>query len=343
MKKLQLIFIFFLSIVTVTKAQNASEASKYLSSLTILVEETKKETWQYLKSVTRGKGAKKVDGKRQSLISELGKVKNQLNKKDAYYGDESLKLALVSYIDLTHIVLKEDYDKILDMEDIAEQSYDSMEAYLLAQEKASEKMDEAFEILKKAQDDFAAKYDITLIESEGDKTDQKIKKANAALKYYNEIYLIFFKVYKQEAYVIEALNAQDVNSLEQNINSLQTLTVESLAKLKDAKTYNGDGGLKLAANKVILFYEKEATEYFPKFTDFYLKKDNFEKVRKAFEAKNDKSRTQEDVDQFNKAVDEYNAATAEFNKYNQLANIGRAEALNVWKQKVEIFFDKHTK
>lgn len=75
---------------------------------------------------------------------------------------------------MTYTVLKEDFDKILDMEDIAEQSYDFMEVYVLAKELAN---------------------NITLVEGEMDKKSQKINKASNVLEYYNDVYLIFFKSY----------------------------------------------------------------------------------------------------------------------------------------------------
>ena len=40
-------------------------------------------------------------------------------------------------------VLNDDYSKIINMEEIAEQSYDAMEAYILAQEMVDKKPEEA--------------------------------------------------------------------------------------------------------------------------------------------------------------------------------------------------------
>ena len=70
-------------------------------------------------------------------------AKNNIAKMPDFEGDKSLRDSTVSYLSLCYNVLNEDYSKILDLEEIAEQSFDLMEAYLLAQQKAGEKLDEA--------------------------------------------------------------------------------------------------------------------------------------------------------------------------------------------------------
>ena len=78
------------------------------------------------------------------------------------------------YFELVNIVLKEDYAKIVDMEAIAEQSYDDMEAYMMARDMASDKQTEASEKLSAAQKEFAATNDVELIES-SDSMDEKME------------------------------------------------------------------------------------------------------------------------------------------------------------------------
>ncbi len=61
----------------------------------------------------------------------------------SYNGNKALRDSAVSYLKILYSVFNEDYSKLVNMEEIAEQSYDAMEAYLLAQEKAGEKLDQA--------------------------------------------------------------------------------------------------------------------------------------------------------------------------------------------------------
>ncbi|MEO0898810.1 MAG: hypothetical protein AAFY71_20525 [Bacteroidota bacterium] len=335
-------FLFLLGSLNFTSAQTSQEAADYMQEISTPFVEIKDETWKYLKAVTRGKGARKVENKRQALISELKAEKSALKKKDSFYGDESLKKSTNEYLDLYYTVLKEDYDKILDMEEIAEQSYDLMEAYLLAQEKASDKLNEAFELYQTAQESFASSHNVRLMEAEQDKRSKKIDKASETLSYYNDVFLVFFKVFKQEVYVLDAIGKNDLSGIEQNASALASMAEEGMKTLKDMKDFDGDAKLKAAATQMMIFYKKEAENEFADIADFYLKKDNFEKAQQVIESKSKKERTQEDVDRFNKAVNEYNEAVNSFNELNESSYKKRVKQQKLWDKQVQAFFEEHS-
>ena len=320
---------------------SSNDAVSYMSELTDAIFETKTETWQYLKAVTRGKGARKVESKRQKLLKGLLDSKKVVETKPDFESDIKFRDAVVGYLELTHTVLSEDFDKILDMEDIAEQSYDLMEAYLLAKEKASEKLDAASDKMQVAQKVFASEHNITLLEGEDDKTEKKIAKASEALSYYNKVYLIFFKCYKQEMYVLDAIQRNDLTEIEQNTSTLTLFANEGLKEISKLEGFHGDKNLIYAVKEILTFYKEEAENDFTMTVDFLIKKDNFEKLNKLMESKGKKKRTQEDVDQFNKAVAEYNEAVEKYNKISETSNETRSKKLNLWNSKVEKFFDSH--
>ena len=345
MKKLTL---SFLTLIILTSIQNPSYAQTnntavgYLDEMSALLSELNGETWQYLKAITRGKGERKIENKRQNLINEIRNIKSEVGNKRPYQSDESLKNAVLEYLDISYIVLKEDYDKIFDMEEIAEQSYDMMEAYLMAQEKAGETLNNAWQQAVQAQNDFAFRHNITIIEGELDKISQRIIKASETLHYYNEVYLIFFKSFKQEAYVMEALEREDINALEQNNSTLALYAQEGIEKLKETESFHGDPNLKVTARKLLVFFQDEAEKDFPAMIDFFIKKDNFEKVQKILESKSEKNRTQQDIDQYNNAAKEYNIAVQNFNRIIELTNNKRDKYLEQWNRKTNEFFNKHS-
>lgn len=339
-----LVVILLISLGSNSFGQTGEEAISYMNNLFEPLQETKNETWQYLRAITRGKNARNVEKKRHNLLIEMKNVKNEVRNQSSFHGDNSLKIAIVDYLDMSYSVLNEDFDKILDMEDIAEQSYDDMEAYLLAKEKAGEKLDTVFNTVKRAEKAYALKYDFSLINSKEnkDKTSQKIKKAGDALKYYNQIYLIFFKSYKQEAYVMDAINRADINGLVQNMNSMIAFTNEGLNKLTDLGYYDGDVSLKMAAKKYLMFYKKEAETYFPVMESYLIKKDNMEQIQKTFEAKKKRDITQDDIDKYNNSIDEFNKIVNSSNKINDETNTKRSSMLKLWNSTVTKFFDAHS-
>lgn len=178
-------------------------------------------------------------------------------------------------------------------------------------------------------------HNITLLEGDDDKISKKIKRANEALKYYNKLYLIFFKNYKQEAYVLGAQSRNDVASVEQNINTLTSFSTESIKELKSIGSFKGDVSLKSALRQIVSFYDSEAKKDFPIITDFYIKKDNFEKLGKIMNSKKKKNITKDDVNKYNKSV-------KDFNRVNAKMNLQRKNHIDIWNNSVEKFFDKHT-
>lgn len=324
-------------------AQDGSSSVTYMDELLGSVDELKNETWAYLKSVTRGQNARRVEKKRKKLISEIKSVRKTVSKFDAYENDGSLKDALFEYLDMTYSVLKEDYDKILDMEEIAEQSYDLMEAYMTAQELASKKMEEASDKLTEAQKIFAANNNINLIEGELDKKSEKIKKAGEAVSYYNDFFLLNFKCQIQETYVLEAMERGDVSSVEQNKSALLSYVNENRAILDTFPTLEDDRQLIDACLVLMDFYEREANEYFSKVTDYFIEKENFKRVQNQFNSISEYDRTQEDVDRFNEAVNKINQAVNKYNSIMEASNKERAQQLKQWNKEVDDFLSNHSR
>ena len=293
----------------------------------------------YLSGMSHGKSARKVEKRRMEVLQAISDTKFSIMGMPPYKGDRTLKDTTVAYLKILNSVFNEDYGKIVNMEEIAEQSYDGMEAYMLAQEKAHEKLNHASVRQNEMQKKFAAKHNITLIESEST-SEAKMKIASEVMKHYDEVYLIFFKAYKQEAYLMDAINQKNVNSIEQNLNSLQNFSEQGLDKLKALKGYNNDASMIIACRNKLSFYKEEAKKG-STITDFYLKEENFAKLKKQFDTKPNSKRTQQDIDQFNKGVNDINTAVNTFNAYNNDLNKQRNKFLNEWNNAVKKYMDEY--
>lgn len=315
---------------------------EHMNELSTAFAELKNDTWKYLRTITKGRSARKSEKKRSQLLDQYKTQIAVVESVKPYKGDASLKDATLKYLNMSYTIIKEDYDKIVDMEAVAEESYDAMEAYILANKRANEKLSDASDELKLAEKTFAAENNITLTEAESDRKSEKIEEAGKMLNYYNKVYLIFFKVYKQEAYALSAQQAQDITAFEQNVNALLMEADAALAKLDTLSAYEGDKDLIASAKVAVQFYKDEAENGFPKVTDFYIKKDNFDKANEIMESKKKKDRTQEDVDKYNKAVNEYNEAVGTFNETNETLNKNRSDMLDDWNKSVESFFKAHS-
>ena len=320
-------------------AQVFESAGQYMDHITTANEVLTEKYLLYLSGMSHGKSARKVEKRRLEVVQAISDTKFSIMGMPPYKGDRTLKDTTVAYLKILNSVFNEDYGKIVNMEEIAEQSYDLMEAYMLAQEKAGEKLQQASERQNEMQRKFAAKNNITLIENES-VSEAKMKIAGEVMKHYDEVYLIFFKSYKQEAYLMDAINQKNVNSIEQNINSLQSFSEQGLEKLKGMKGYNNDASLIIACRNQLNFYKEEAKKG-STMTDFFLKEENFTKLKKQFNSKPASKRTQQDVDQFNKAVKDINDAGDDYNAINNDLNKQRGKTLDGWNNAVKEYMDEY--
>lgn len=322
-------------------AQDMTNGGTYMDYFSAENEQLQADMWDYTRTISHGKSARKVEKRRGELINTSNSALRKAENSKAFNDDTEYRDAIIEYYKVINLVLKEDYAKLVDMEEVAEQSYDLMEAYMTARELASDKQAEAAEKLTEAQKKFAEENNITLITSEDDSMDKKMKIAGQVYDHYNEVYLIFFKSNKQEMYLLDALGTNDLSAIEQNREALLGTVEEGLEKLKDVKPYAGDRAMMEATEALFKFYEDEASKGMEAAIDFIMKSENFTKIKTAFDEKKEKNRTQEDVDQYNKAVNEMNEAVNVFNETNESNNKRRAKLVNAWNNTAEKYTNTH--
>ena len=339
MKQIFLLVLGILILEFAAAAQDFDNPLEYMDAISKQNENISKKFLSYTSASAHGKRAKKVENLRMKLLDEVQEARMNIGGMPSFKGDKTYRDTSVSFMKLYYNVLNEDYSKIINMEEIAEQSYDAMEAYMMAEEMVDKKLEEANEKMKLAQQGFAAKNNITLTESKSELGDM-MKQVHEMNVYYHQVYLLFFKPYKQEGYMMEAVEKNNITGIEQNKSSLLKYAEEGLQKIKEVKPFQGDNSLLSACHNMLSFYVKEVNENMNTLSDFLLTKERFDAIKKEFDKKS--SPTKEEVDTFNKSVKDINSASQAYNNANQTLNKQRNEALNDWKKSVNVFFDEHT-
>jgi hypothetical protein len=320
---------------------NSESPVAHMNFLNQLEETQSQKYMSYMSEVAHGGRARKLEKRRQDVINSVRNSIREGGKLRPFKGDASLRDAYKQYWTVLLNVFLEDYHKIMDMEEVAERSYDAMEAILLIQEKAGDKLDQEHDKLKDAFDAFAAKHNVTITQGQASKLDRKLAKVGQVNKYMNNLYLIFFKSTVQESLAFDAFQAGDVNALEQSKASLLKYSIEGLARLDTIKPFGDDGSMITACRKVLEFQKSEAQNKLSGYSEFILKKDQAEKAKKTFDSKPAGQRTQKDSDQYNSAVEQYNKAVAEYNKINNELNASREKVMSNWDITKRKFLDRH--
>ncbi len=329
------IFLFTISL----SAQSFDTALEYLEFVSEQQEGITKKMWKYTKAIAHSRSDRNVQNKRKSLLKTLDKAISTIKKAPGYDGNE-FKNQLLKRLQFNKNLLNSDYAKIIDMKAVAEQSYDAMEAYMLAQELADKKMSEIQEEYEANYYTFANTHNINIIESESD-LSKKMAISNTVFAYYKQMYLIYFKVYINEVYLMEALNSNDVNAIQQNANALSESAKESLEILKTVAHYKNDKSIAIATKKAFEFFINEADTKIPVLTDFLVLKADLEQTKAALEKTAERKRTKTQINGYNDMVKDFNKGVKQYNKTNGELNKRRQIVINGLNTTNQNFLDNH--
>jgi hypothetical protein len=319
--------------------QDFENAGQYMDYISKQQQSVSKKFLAYSSAVAHGKRAKKVENLRTKLLDEVQESRMNIGSMGTYKGDKSYRDSAVNFLKFYFTVLNEDYSKIINLEEVAEKSYDDMEAYIMAQELVDKKLEEENAKIKKASADFAKKNNINLIEDKSE-IGQMLEKVGDVNEYYRKIYLLFFKANIQETNLLAALEKKNITGIEQSKSALLKYAQEGLTNIEAIKAFDGDNSLTTSFKNMMNFYVKEVNGGMKTISDFFLTKERFDALQKELDKKGS-NRTKEDVDNYNKGVKEINAASEKYNKTNKELFEMRKEALNDWNKAVNDFFDTH--
>lgn len=336
MKKILLLALF---VSFSALAQEFKTPVEYLNYLEKESKAISASTWKYTKAVAHSKSARKIDATRKALIKSIqAAAKKAASAKTGYKGDVEYRDHLLAYYEISEKYINEEYEKIIDMQEVAEQSYDFMEAYILARDLVNKKINEEVDKVNEAQRVFAGKYGITISDEETEMS-KKMAISNEVFGHQSDMYLIFFKVYITDANLMKAIEAKDISAMQQNASALEQYADEGLGKIKGLKTYKNDPLLINATKKILEFYKKEAVEFTPKVTDFMMLNQKMEETKKSMDAKTAPSK--EEIAAYNKLVGEVNKAAGEYNKLNTKYFNEKNNAINGWNTASDNFVSKH--
>lgn len=319
-------------------AQNLDNPGDYMTAMVKARGDMDAKYMQYMSAAAHGRRARKVEKLRQEVLDNITNSRYKTTDLPIYKGDNTLRQSSIDYIQLCYTIFSEDYKKIINMEELAEQSVDEMQAYLLLQQKIEEKLHDGYAVLDKVTHDFAAKYNVTLT-TEQSPLGNKLEETGKVNTYTNTIYLIFFKCNWEDNQMVKAMNDQKVNDAEQARNALLGFANEGLKALDTVKPFEGDPALINACKHALGFYKQAAEKDMPKLTDFFVKQEEFKKLKKDFDANS--NHTQADVNSFNKAVKDINNAANDYNQTNNKVNSGRNQTVNEWTAAEKDFQDQH--
>jgi hypothetical protein len=322
-------------------AQDFKTPVDYLNYLGKEQQSIAKSTWKYTKAVAHSTSARRIDATRKQLVKSIQTSSKKIEAlKNGYKGDVEYRDKVLSYLYFAEKNINEEYSKIIDLQDVAQQSYDYMEAYIMTRDLVNKKLDEESEKVNLAQQEFADKYHITL-SSELSDLGKKIQLSNEVFDYHTVLFLVFFKVNITDVNLSNAIENKDIGAIEQNASSLLKFADEGLEKIKSIPNYKNDSFLLNETKKALLFYKKTAQEYTPKVVSYLMFYDKFSNAKKSLESKSESDKTKEEVDNYNTMVKQINKEIATFNMLSTDNYNDKTQILNNWNTKGDDFIARY--
>lgn len=333
-----LLFLFTVTLATAQEFKTPVDYLNYIGKETDVITRT---TWKYTSAVAHSKNSRKIDVTRKTLVRSIQTATKKIEAlKEGYKGDVEYKNQLLAFLSISEKQINQEYEKIIDMQEVAEQSYDFMEAFILARDLVNAKINEEVDKLIANQKIFATKYGIQIGEDNSE-LGKKMKISNEVFENHTQLYLIFFKVNFTESVLMKAIAENNLNAIQQNSNALEQYSNEGLDKLKTFKPYKNDLLLVNATKKILEFSKKEALEFAPEVIGFMMLNQKFQESKKTMDDKATKSRTKAEVDNFNLLVNELNKEVGAYNKINTKFNTERSNTINSWNIAGTNFISKH--
>ena len=185
------------------------------------------------------------------------------------------------------------------------ESYQAMEEYYEAQEKAEKKLELAADRLNQAQKKFAADNKMMIVESENKSQQNVIKTINEVNNYSRAVFLTYFRISKLDAEVLDAMSQKDPNKMDESRKKLLIAVDEGLEKLDALGSFKKDDNFRLSAIDLLKFHKELGKEGYRDLIKF-LKKESSEL-------------TQEDVNMYNSVIEVLNTTPAVLiTKFNEM-------------------------
>ncbi|RYJ51894.1 hypothetical protein DR871_006510 [Flavobacterium petrolei] len=333
--------LLLLLVTTFTNAQEFKTPVDYLNYISKETDIISRTTWKYTSAVAHSKNARKIDVTRKTLVKSIQNATKKIEAlKDGYKGDMEYKNQLLTYLAISEKQINQEYEKIINMQEVAEQSYDFMEAFIMARDLVNTKINEEVDKLNVNQKRFATKYGIQIGEDKSE-LGKKMKISNEVFENHTQLYLIFFKVNFTESVLMKAIADNNLNAIQQNSNALEQYSNEGFEKLKTFQPYKNDLMLVNATKKVLEFSKKEALEFVPGVVAFMMLNQKFQESKKIMDDKAANARSKAEIDNFNSLVNILNKELGTYNKLNTKFNTERSNAINNWNTTGTNFISKH--
>lgn len=229
---------------------------------------TVQKNFEYIALSIHSEDYDQLEKKRKEVVDGIANAKTHVREMPPLEGDTKLRDEAVDVLNEYKTAFELDFKSILNLKQKSKDSYEAMEAYFTAQDKAEEKVNKATRQLRKAQRIYAEKNNMKVVDSKSDDVlEKKMNKIIEVNDYWRSIFLTYFKVSKQYDKMWDALAEQKANPLNHQRDLTIKLIDQVLPELNRKTDFQGDSEFRNQTINMIEYYRQVADIDFGKISN----------------------------------------------------------------------------
>ena len=252
---------------------NFSNPGDYNNFIMKEVITTVQKNFEYIALSIHSEDYDQLEKKRKEVVDGIADAKTHVRDMPPLEGDTKLRDEAVEVLDEYKSAFELDFKSILSLKRKSKDSYEAMEAYFTAQDRAEEKVNKATRQLRKAQHVYAEKNNMKVVDSKSDDVlEKKMNKIIEVNDYWRSIFLTYFKVSKQYDKMWDALAEQKANPLSHQRDLTIKLIDQVLPELRRKPSFHDDSEFRDQTTNMVEYYRQVAQIEFGKIIDVLNKK-----------------------------------------------------------------------
>lgn len=250
---------------------------------------------EYISQSVHSDNFEAIEAKRKNVIRQIKASHKRVHGQKAYEGGGQLKIESLAVLETYQKVFEMELSEANMLKQTSQESYEAMEKYFKAQDRAEKNLGLASERFQKASKRFAKKHKIDNLRAEaeeGGMVENELKRISDVNEYTRKLFLAYFKVSKQNGIFFDAVNAQEKAGLEGKRRRVAMTASSVLDNLNTMKGFRGDTDFLEKTKALVLFYKNIANNGYKSIVKV-VKKEQADLVK-------------EDIDGYNEAIEKSN-------------------------------------
>lgn len=227
-----------------------------------------KKQLRYIKTSVHSDNDSRKEVQRDEVVGQLDRSIYKLNQIENYDSLTTFLDEFVVFMSTIRSIYDVELKQVEERSKKRSSSFEAMQDYFNHFDRIDAKANAASLKVVKAQKEFADHHRMLLV-IDDEEFQEELEKTHNALEYSQDVYLLYFKVAKINAYFVDAFNAEDLPMMKRKQQELIAVSTQVANTLKEMDTFEGNVAYKNITGKLIKFYQTMGKSKYNKIIELY--------------------------------------------------------------------------